>query len=148
MRVRGFEKVSKYESEDIIMPKRGSQKSAGYDFYMPQEEILKANDIIKIKTKIKAYMDENEFLSVHIRSSLGIKGISVLNTVGIIDSDYYNNEKNEGEIIVFLKNNTNEDIVLEKDSRVVQGIFQKYLTIDNDQELTTRSGGFGSTNNI
>ncbi len=144
MKKRGFEVVSTYN--DILLPKRGSKASAGYDFYLLEDITIKAKDEIKVKTGIKAYMLEDEVLEVYIRSSLGIKGIRIKNTVGIIDSDYYNNPKNEGEIIAFLENSSKEDLVLKKGDRFIQGIFKKYLTIDNEDELEARVGGFGSTN--
>ncbi len=144
MRKRGFEIVSKYEN--INIPKRGSLASAGYDFYLLEDVKIKAKGEAKIKTGIKAYMLNDELLEIHIRSSLGIKGLRIKNTVGIIDSDYYNNPKNEGEIIAFLENFSDEDILLEKGDRFIQGIFKKYLTIDSEEELGKRVGGFGSTN--
>ncbi|MFV0288822.1 MAG: deoxyuridine 5'-triphosphate nucleotidohydrolase [Mycoplasmatales bacterium] len=146
MKQRGFEVVTKYNDLKINLPKRGSKTSAGYDFYNIEEIVIKAKEACKIPTGIKAYMLADEVLEIHVRSSLGIKGISMLNTVGIIDSDYYNNPKNEGEIIIFLKNNTNEDITFAQDERLVQGIFKKYLTTDQDDVTTERLGGFGSTN--
>lgn len=146
MKKRGFEIDSTYSKKDIIIPQRGSQKSAGYDFFVPKKIELKAQGNCKIYTGIKAYMLEDELLEIHIRSSLGIKGISILNTVGIVDSDYYNNPKNEGEIIIFLKNNSNDDFIFEQGDRITQGIFKKYLTVDSEENLNDRLGGFGSTN--
>ncbi len=144
MRKRGFEVVSNYVG--INLPKRGSSASAGYDFYLLEDVKIEAKGEAKIKTGIKAYMLEDEVLEVYIRSSLGIKGLRIKNTVGIIDSDYYNNPKNEGEIIAFLENSSDEDIVLEKGDRFIQGIFKKYLTVDFEESLEKRVGGFGSTN--
>ncbi len=144
MKKRGFEIVSSYEN--ILLPKRGSKASAGYDFYLLKDIVIKSNDEIKVKTGIKAYMLEDEVLEIHMRSSLGIKGIRIKNTVGIIDSDYYNNPKNEGEIIAFLQNTSNEDLTLKKGERFIQGIFKKYLVVDNEEDLEKRVGGFGSTN--
>jgi dUTP pyrophosphatase len=93
-------------------------------------------------------MQEDEFLGVHIRSSMAIKkGIRLVNNVGIIDADYYNNPDNEGHIMLALVNTGLEPIVLKKGERVAQGIFYKYLTTDDDKDTKKedRSGGFGST---
>ena len=68
-----------------------------------------------------------------------------MNNVGIIDADYYNNEDNEGHIMLGLYNTTDSDVTLAKGERVAQGIFYKYLTADGDSADATRSGGFGST---
>ena len=39
-----------------------------------------------------------------------------------------------------------EDIEIKKGEAIGQGIFQKFLTTDNDISTGTRTGGFGSTN--
>lgn len=144
-RKRGFEVVSNNKFETIFLPKRATKASAGYDFYLNENYCIKPNEIVKVSTNIKAFMQEDEYLEIYIRSSLGIKGLFILNTVGIIDSDYYNNEKNEGNIIVTLKNISQNEIQLLSGDRFVQGIFKKYLTVDDDLEEKVRSGGFGST---
>lgn len=142
--MRGFEIVS--TEKNIQLPTRGSKGSAGYDFYLKEEIKISQNQILKVKTGIKSYMLEDEVLELYIRSSVAKKGISLINNVGIIDSDYYNNPANEGEIIFYLQNNTNEDIIFSANERIIQGIFKKYLitTFDNNDQL--RQGGFGSTN--
>ena len=104
--------------------------------------------MVMVPTGVKAYMQEDEFLGVHIRSSMAIKkGIRLVNNVGIIDADYYNNPDNEGHIMLALVNTGLEPMVLQKGERVAQGIFYKYLTTDDDKETEkeNRSGGFGST---
>ncbi len=91
-------------------------------------------------------MKKEEVLFLFIRSSYAIKkGITLTNNVGIIDSDYFSNEDNDGEIIVSLTNNTDEDIYLKRGDRFIQGIFLKYLTVDGDTTTKVRKGGIGST---
>lgn len=142
--MRGFEKITS-EKNEIILPKRGSQKSAGYDFYILEDIKINAGDMVKIKTSVKAYMQDDEFLEIHMRSSLGVKGLMLANVVGIIDADYYNNTNNEGEIMFFIKNTSENHIKLNKNDRICQGIFKKYLTVDEEEKLNERTGGFGST---
>ncbi len=146
MKIRGFEIVSNTNFETILLPKRSTKNSAGYDFFLNEDVLIKSGENVKIFTDIKAYMQDDEYLEIHIRSSLGIKGLFMLNTVGIIDSDYYNNSSNEGNIIVNIKNTSKEDIILKTGDRIVQGIFKKYLITDDDQTIKSRTGGFGSTN--
>ena len=99
-----------------------------------------------VPTGVKAYMQDDEFLGVHIRSSIAVKkGLALVNNVGIIDADYYNNEDNEGHIMLGLFNTTDSDVTLPKGERVAQGIFYKYLTADGDNADAVRGGGFGST---
>ncbi|MGL5021591.1 MAG: hypothetical protein ACRC5R_06180, partial [Mycoplasmatales bacterium] len=69
------------------------------------------------------------------------------NSVGIIDADYYGNEGNDGHIMIPLHNFGLDVQILEKNERIAQGIFTKYLTVDIEEELGERSGGFGSTKN-
>ena len=131
--------------EDIIIPKRSTKFSAGYDFYMPYDLTVKKNEVVLIPTGIKAKLNSDEFLGIYIRSSLGFKyNLRMCNQVGIIDSDYYNNPSNEGHIFVKLKNEGNNDIILKKYDRYVQGIIQKYYIVDNEKEIEDiRVGGMG-----
>ncbi len=160
IRKRGFEKVSlesylKSNSnasvenyQTIKMPLRKTFQSAGYDFFAPYSFVLLPGDSILLPTGIKAYMQETEFLAIYIRSSLGAKkDIVMKNSVGIIDSDYYNNSGNEGHIFLALKNTSNTLWSVSAGDAVAQGIFQKYLTVDDEEKelQQNRLGGFGST---
>lgn len=69
------------------------------------------------------------------------------NQTGVIDSDYYNNETNEGHMWISLQNEGKEDFIFKKGDHIVQGIFMKYLTVDDEEEINNvRISGFGSTN--
>ena len=101
-----------------------------------------------VPTGVKAYMQDNEYLGIHIRSSMAIKRhLRLLNNEGIVDADYYNNPDNEGHIMLALANDSDETVVLKKGERVAQGIFYTYLLADGDSKSAKaeRSGGFGST---
>ena len=154
--MRKFEIVSEKEFlknnslEDytkIKLPSRATSSSAGYDFYLPYDLVIKPKESILVKTGIKACMENDEFLMIVIRSSLGVKkGLQLSNNVGIIDSDYYNNIDNEGHIMISLKNCSDIAVTLMCGERIVQGIFLKYLKVDDDSNQNARLGGFGSTN--
>lgn len=152
MRRRGFEIVSdkfidNVLKEDIILPKRATNNSAGYDFFLPKDLNVLPQETVAIKTYIKAYMEEDEVLLIYIRSSLGVKkNLMLKNQTGVIDSDYYNNVDNDGNIIVNLINIGNEEVKLIQDERFIQGIFVKYLKVDyEDFPRKKRLGGLGST---
>ena len=132
---------------DIIIPKRSTKFSAGYDFYMPYDLTIKKDEVVLIPTGIKVMLNSDEFLGIYIRSSLGFKyNLRMCNQVGIVDSDYYNNTSNEGHIFVKLKNEGDTDIILKKHDRYVQGIIQKYYIVDNEKEIEDiRVGGIGSS---
>ena len=131
---------------DIKMPLRATKGSAGYDFYSPISITLKPGDSAKIPTGIRCKIDDGYVLQIYPRSSLGFKyQMCLLNTVGIIDSDYFNAD-NEGHIIVGVINRGEEDLVINKGDRFVQGIFYKYYLAAEQENNTLRHGGFGSTN--
>lgn len=144
--MRGFKVVKGYESSNIILPKRQTKNSAGYDFYVASDTIIKAHSIALIPTGVKAYMEVDEVLKIYVRSSMPMKkGLTLANNVGIIDSDYFENPDNDGHIMIQVMNFTDNDILVKKDDRIAQGIFLKYLLADDDNTFEERKGGFGST---
>lgn len=142
--MRGFEKVSYIN--DVVLPIRATSKSAGYDLSIIEDIVIEPGQVIIAKTGLKAYMNDDEVLKIYIRSSLGFKkNLRLANSVGIIDADYYNNEDNEGHIMCALHNFGTKKQVLNKGERVAQGIFEKFLVVEDDQANGKRDGGFGST---
>ncbi|WP_371371206.1 dUTP diphosphatase [Sporomusa aerivorans] len=143
---RGFEIVSKYKDLDIVLPKRKTQLSAGYDISAAKDAIVQPGKVVLVETGIKAYMEPDEYLGIHIRSGLAVKhGLSLINGQGIIDADYYNNPDNEGHILIAVINHGSEPVVISQGSRIAQGIFYKYLKADADFVEGVRAGGLGST---
>ena len=137
IRTRGFQVVSKYQHMNVQLPQRQTYGSAGYDI-----RILKV-----FSTGLKAYMLDNEYLAIHIRSSVGIKRHLMLsNATGVVDHDFFNNPDNEGHIIIALTNYGKEPQEILDNERVAQGIFCEYLRTDNDQPVGERKSGIGSTN--
>jgi len=173
MRKRGFEVVKRLEDkkDDIILPKRSTKNSAGYDFFAYEDVIIPSilpdflkfkRDLITggqvlelgrikpviVKTGIKAYMQEDEVLYLFNRSSNpGKLGLVLVNGTGVIDADYYGNEDNDGEICFALYNIFPINIKINKGDKIGQGVFQHFLKIDNDKVDVERKGGFGSTGN-
>jgi len=131
----------------IKLPKRATIGSAGYDFYTPIDFILKPHETIKIPTGIRVKINEGWFLAIFPRSGLGFKyRLQLNNTVGIIDSDYFNSD-NEGHIFAKLTNDSNEEktVQIKAGEGFMQGIFVEYgITLDDDAK-GIRNGGFGST---
>ncbi len=140
-----FEYVSR-SSKDFNLPKRQTVDSAGYDICSPEDFEIRPGEIVEIKLQIKVKIVRGEFLLLVPRSSLGWKyNIRLVNTIGIIDRDYYNNPSNEGELGLKLKNDGDKALFVRKNDRLIQGIFVKYdKTIDDDVK-EERIGGFGST---
>ena len=144
--LRGFQVVNPDMRKTICVhiPTRSSEHSAGYDFYADKDYDIAPNEIVKIWTDVKAYMQPNEFLMLDVRSSMGGKYM-LANTIGIVDSDYYENPDNDGNIGIFLKNISNTPLKIYKGDKIVQAIFMEYLKADNDDTKTKRKGGWGSS---
>ena len=141
------EEVVKSLYDAIKLPKRATKGSAGYDFFAPFDIVLEPGKTIKIPTGIRAKMEDNYVLKLYPRSGLGFKyRLQLNNTVGIIDSDYYNS-KNEGHIFAKITNDSNEGKVvhIDKNTGFMQGIFVEYGITFDDDVTDIRDGGFGST---
>ena len=164
-----------YAAEDVRVPSfwgavfsklfvKHSKNDEGKDVYKAQimrdmklanpEETKAFHDKIKerfkptiIHTGIKAYMEGDEALFLYNRSSNPLKlGLVMANSVGVIDSDYYSNSGNDGEIMFEYYNFMPWAVKIKKGDKVGQGVFQKYLKVDNDNATGDRTGGIGSTN--
>ena len=145
---RGFEIVTAYEGCGIHLPVRKTAKSAGYDLEAAETTVLAPHAVTVVPTGLKAFMEDDEYLSIFIRSSLAFKkGLMLANSTGIVDSDYYNNADNEGHIMAKLTNDSNEGKVLEihPGEGFLQGIFMPYGITEDDEADGVRNGGFGST---
>ncbi len=151
----GYEDVFKDSDElkmrkiydGIKLPGRATRGSAGYDFYAPLPIELKPGETMKIPTGIRVKMDEDWVLKCYPRSGLGFKyRLQLNNTVGIIDSDYFNSD-NEGHIFVKLTNDTKEGrtVRIEAGAGFMQGIFVEYGITWDDEVTEIRNGGLGST---
>lgn len=162
-RIAQFEKVSfaqfltAYDNKDqsqvkviydhIKLPQRATTGSAGYDFYVPEAVKIQPGQTVKIPTGIRVRMEEGWVLKLYPRSGLGFQyRLQLNNTVGIIDSDYYNSD-NEGHIFAKITNDSNENktIQLESLDGFMQGIFVEYGITFDDDVSQSRNGGFGST---
>ena len=149
-----FEQFKKDCSDDIelynsySLPKRSTKYSAGYDFFSLYDFILKPGEIKKIPTGVKICMNEDEMLMLVVRSSMGFKyNVRMCNQIGIFESDYYNNINNEGHAWLKLQNEGDKDYIVKKGDAICQGIFTKFLTVDNEEKIINkRKGGLGSTN--
>ena len=148
--MRKFEVVKEesiqYGVKPNKMPQRATKHSAGYDIYSPIDAVIEPKSMQMIWTNIKAQFETDEVLLLCVTSGMGKRGIMVANTIGVIDCDYYGNVGNDGNLGFRLYNFSNEPYVIKAGDKIGQGIFMKYLTVDNEAEITTeRVGGFGST---
>ena len=145
---RYFELVKdKYRKStgEVILPKRATKSSVAYDFYSPIDITIPPMTSVMIWTDIKAKFNENEALLINIRSSMGKQPVMIANTQGWIDSDYYSNPDNDGNIGIRLFNLGNTSYVVKSGDRIPQGMFVKYLVADNGNTDCVRKSGFGSS---
>lgn len=131
---------------EIKIPKRATKYSAGYDFFMPYSRLLFKNQPEIVPTGIKVKIEPGWFLAITPKSGLGFKySLELTNTIGIIDSDYYNNETTEGHIFIKLNSPVENNLVLSKGQSFAQGILLQHGFAIEDNNFKERTGGLGST---
>lgn len=139
-----FEQVSGYH--DAIMPERKTEFAAGYDLCAYHTGYINPGEVVLIETGVKCKINPDEYLQLHLRSSVGINNaIMLANGTGIIDADYYNNETNEGHIMIPLRNIGDKVFQYKAGERLAQLVFMPYRIASYDTATRKRTGGFGST---
>lgn len=128
--------------EDAVVPQRGTKKSAGYDLVAHESAVIGPRSRKLVKTGVTVVLEDNEYLAIVPRSGLALKkGVTVLNTPGTVDADYY-----PGEIGVILMNTSDDTFFVEPGDRIAQAILCEYKTMGVDLvKEEERNGGFGST---
>lgn len=136
-------------NEKAVIPERATPGSAGMDLYAVLDEpiTLKAGETALIPTGLAIALESaNEVALIFPRSGLSIKhGIGLLNSVGVIDSDY------RGEIKVGVINQINKPYTIEPNERIAQMVIMPVslptiLEVEELDETERGEGGFGSTN--
>lgn len=130
---------------EITLPKRATARSAAYDIYSPIDVTIEPNKSYLIWIDIKVCCNDDEVFIINVRSSMGKQPMMLANTSGWVDSDYFSNPDNDGNIGINLRNLGNTPYVICRGDRIAQGMFTKYLTTDDDNTTTERLGGFGSS---
>jgi dUTP pyrophosphatase len=142
--------------EDVIVPEQATSGSAGFDIRvrLPKDTdeesttfgeqlsaiVLKPGETIKLSTGLKFELPENHVLLIFPRGSMGIKkGLMLQNTIGVLDEDY------RGECFIFVKNISNDKIIIEHNERLCQGIVLPYPKVNFVQvnELSETDRGEG-----
>jgi dUTP pyrophosphatase len=151
MNKRFFEEIKddkkKHHDVETIMPVRADTGSAGCDFHAKESIRINPGEVHMFWTDVKVFMQEDEYLSLHVRSSIGVKKKLLLACgTGIIDASYYGNKENDGNICIPLYNYGLAPQHIFEGERIAQGIFHKYLVPDDIDHLNeTRTGGYGSS---
>lgn len=136
-----FKKLNDY----AVLPGYQTQGSSGMDVCSVENYVLKPGEIKIFKIGLACEIEQGYEVQVRARSGLSSKhGITVINGVGTIDSDY------RGEIGVPLINTQNTDFRIGQGDRIAQlvvcPVIQAEIEVVDELENTTRGeGGFGST---
>lgn len=139
---RGF----RFVNEGLIhgeFPKRATKHSAAYDISAVHDQDIMPGETKLVGTGLTVYMQDDEYLAIHARSSLILKkGLILGNSVGIIDSDFAGNE-----VKIILTNISETPVYIKQGEKIAQAIFNKYLVTDIDHltEKADRKGGLGHT---
>lgn len=140
-------KIKIVNKSEFELPKYETSQSAGMDLraFIKEDIILKPFDRKLIPTGLYMEIPDGYEGQIRARSGLAIKhGISLVNGIGTIDSDY------RGEIKIILINLGQEDYIVKNGDRIAQFIVNKYERIEFENievlEDTDRNvGGFGHT---
>ncbi len=140
-------KVKIVNKSDLPLPVYKTKGASGVDLQanIKEEITLKPSERQLIPTGLYMEIPEGYEAQVRARSGLAIKhGITLINSVGTIDSDY------RGELCVPLVNLGTEDFVIKHGDRIAQMIFAKYESVewelaDSVEDTERGTGGFGST---
>lgn len=134
--------------ENAKLPTRATPGSAGLDLYACIDEPITLNkgDKALIPTGIAIGLDDPHFAAfIHSRSGLAIKhGIGLLNSVGVIDSDY------RGEVCVGVIKQTEELYTIQPFERIAQMVIKpvelpEIVEVEELDKTDRGAGGFGST---
>ena len=134
--------------ENAKLPTRATEGSAGLDLYACIEAPITLNkgDKAVIPTGIAIGLDDPHYAAfIHSRSGLAIKhGIGLLNSVGVIDSDY------RGEVCVGVIKQTEESYTIQPFERIAQMVIKpvelpEIIEVEELDETDRGAGGFGST---
>ena len=121
--------------EEYNLPRRETKYAAAYDFEALFDYTLEPGEIKKIPTGVKVNMEDDDVLLLIDRSSMGFKyNVRMCNQVVVIDKDYYNNKDNEGHMWIRIQNEGDNPYIVKKGEGIIQGMFVKYLTVDNEEE--------------
>ena len=92
------------KKEDLKKPYRATKHAVCYDCFSPIDVTIAPESTELVFINFKAYCNTDEGYILASTSGLGKKGIILANGIGIIESDYADNENNDGNIGFMLFN--------------------------------------------
>lgn len=136
--------IKRLDGCDLPLPKYATSGSSGFDLSTNENVMISANSTEVIRTGFSFAVPQGYEIQIRSRSGLALKGITVANSPGTIDSDY------RGEVCVILTNRSSEEFVVLRGDRVAQGVVcaicqWKMEEVQDLDETERGDGGFGST---
>lgn len=131
---------------NFIKPEYKRDLSGGLDIYFQTDVILNPNQVNKIPLGFAAEVPEGYVALLLPRSSVGINGIGLRNTVGVIDADY------RGEWLAFITLDSicDKPITFKRGERALQALIVPFSRVaieltDTLSETGRGDTGFGGT---
>ena len=138
IRVKRFDK-------SLPLPEYHTKGAAGFDFYTREKVTIKAGELALIPLNLAIEVPKGHVILLVSRSSTRKFGLTMINSVGIMDSDYVGDED---EYHFSAQNFTKKTVTIEKGTRIAQGVLIKYETAKWKEvaKLGNKTrGGFGTT---
>ncbi len=133
-----------------IEPKYGSAGAAGFDFFAPVPfRLVNGCPAIVVDTGVRVAIPEGYAIKIQPRSGLGCKGVKLMNTIGLIDSDYRGTIRVEILLDKFHPDALSE-ILFEAGDAFIQGTLEqipkaRFSPVKELPPTVRGEGGFGST---
>ena len=131
--------------KSLPLPEYKTKGAAGFDLSARESQVVLPRTIAYVPLNVAIEPPEGYFVLLAARSSLHKRGLMSANGIGIIDRDY---SGNGDEYTAVLYNYTDNDVVIEKGDRLMQGVFIPHIRgIFEEVEDMKREdrGGFGTT---
>lgn len=127
--------------KDFIVPEYKRELSGGMDIYLQQDITLDVGADNVINLGFAAEVPEGHIAMLLPRSSAGMKGIALRNTVGIIDADY------RGEWIahITLDSICDKPITYKRGERILQAVIVPFNKVEIELSDTLSQTGRGDT---
>lgn len=126
------------------LPTVASVGAACADLRSNVDAVVRPGAIASIPTGLRVEIPPQHALLLYSRSGHAKLGVSLANSVGVIDSDY------RGEIVVMLRNDGADELHIERGDRIAQAMLvalpaAHWQLVDELEPTARGDGGFGST---
>lgn len=134
----------KIKLKGVDVPEYQSENAACVDVSSAEDITVRPNRHEFVRTGMSVELPEGTAMLLFPRSSLGLSGLIMTNSVGVIDADY------RGEILISLYNTGYKSVDIKAGQRIAQAMLVKPCKIEfvpvESLTVTARGdGGFGST---